>query len=122
MADKKRVLLVEDQKILSQLMSFELKAADHEVTLASDGVQALALLDRLSFDVVVTDLYMPEMGGIELIKHMQQKNIDLPIIVLSASRQGDIADQLNDLGIDHFIDKPVTDDKMTLLLFYISVL
>ena len=122
MADKRRILLVEDQQILCQLMSFELAEEGHEVTFAGDGVQAMALLEKVSFDIVVTDLYMPEMGGIELIKTMQTKNIELPIIVLSASRQGDVATELTSLGVEHFIDKPITDDKMTLLLFYIGVL
>ncbi|MCJ8271715.1 MAG: response regulator, partial [Psychrosphaera sp.] len=111
MADKRRILLVEDQQILCQLMSFELAEEGHEVTFAGDGVQAMALLEKVSFDIVVTDLYMPEMGGIELIKTMQTKNIELPIIVLSASRQGDVATELTSLGVEHFIDKPITDDK-----------
>jgi CheY-like chemotaxis protein len=122
MADMRRILLVEDQKTLAQLMGFELSGEGHEVTIAGDGVQAMALLQKESFEMVITDLYMPEMGGMELIKTMQSKNIDLPIIVLSASRQVDVAAELTTLGIEHFIDKPITDDKMTLLLFYISVL
>jgi CheY-like chemotaxis protein len=122
MPEARRVLLVEDQSILSQLMSFELQDAGYEVATAMHGIEALEVLKKQTFDVVVTDLFMPEMGGMELIEIMQEQKIDLPIIVLSASRSEDIKLSLSEMNVHHFIDKPITDDKMTLLLFLISIL
>jgi CheY-like chemotaxis protein len=104
------------------LMSFELQDAGYEVATAMHGIEALEVLKKQTFDVVVTDLFMPEMGGMELIEIMQEQKIDLPIIVLSASRSEDIKLSLSEMNVHHFIDKPITDDKMTLLLFLISIL
>jgi CheY-like chemotaxis protein len=122
MSEQKHVLLVEDQQMLQQLMQFELSDHGHELCTADNGVQALEQLQKHNFDVIVTDLFMPEMGGIELIETIRQQNIDLPVIVLSASRQSEIKEKLATLGIHNFIDKPITDDKITLLNHLIEAL
>ena len=115
MSETKRVLLVEDQQILQQLMMFELQGQGFDVTTKSNGLEALNCIEQQDFDVVVTDLFMPEMGGIELIERVKEIKPDLPFIALSASRQEEIKQQLNTLGVPNFIDKPITDDKLVLL-------
>lgn len=122
MSSSKRVLLVEDQHMLQQLMLFELMAFDYAVDTADNGVQALEKLQQQAFDVVVTDLFMPEMGGIELIETLKEQQSPLPIIVLSASRQDDIKEKLAGLGVHNFIDKPMTEDKLVLLNHLIEAL
>lgn len=122
MAQTKQILLVEDQKVLAKLLSLELLNVGHQVTVAYHGVEALKLLSNKVFDLVITDLFMPEMGGIELIKNIKQLKMTVPIIVLSASHKGDVKTQLSELGIEQFIDKPVTNEKMALLLHLIKML
>jgi CheY-like chemotaxis protein len=122
MNESKRILLVEDQKILAKLMSFELIDVGHKVTLAYNGREALTLLEKTSFDIMITDLFMPEMGGIELIEEVKKQKMDLPIIVLSASHKGEVKTQLSALGVEQFLDKPITDEKMALLLHLINVM
>jgi CheY-like chemotaxis protein len=120
-SDKKRVLLVEDQAMLAKMMRLELLDEGHDVTLAANGVEAKAFLDSQPFDVLVTEVYMPDMDGIELIRQVKQQ-MSLPTIVLSASRFSDIKAEIEQLGVELFIDKPITDEKLTLLLHLISVL
>jgi DNA-binding NtrC family response regulator len=103
-------------------MSMELQGAGHDVSMAEHGREALAILEKKTFEIVVTDLYMPEMGGIELIEHMNGLYPEMPVIVLSASRYGDISRQLEALGVFNFVDKPITEDKIALLLHLIEVL
>lgn len=122
MSENKRVLLVEDQKMLQQLMLFELMDHGHDLTTADNGKEALEKLDINAFDVLVTDLFMPEMGGIELIEQVREQQLPLPIIVLSASRQVEIKEQLAQLEVNNFIDKPITEDKMELLNHLIEAL
>jgi CheY-like chemotaxis protein len=122
MTEGKKILLVEDQRVLAQLTSMELSNAGHQVTLACQGVEALELLNKSEFDLLITDLYMPEMGGIELIQQIKQQNLDIPIIVLSASHKGDVQILLSELGVDQFIDKPLTGAKIALLLHLVKVL
>ena len=122
MIEQKRVLLVEDQLSLAQLMAAELDFEGFTVTLAGNGEEALQQIAQSQFDVMVTDLYMPQMGGIELIETLKATNSPLPIIVLSASRVDDIRDKLNDLEVFHYVDKPITDEKLTLLTHLIESL
>lgn len=119
---KKRILLVDDQKFMVQLLSFELIEAGHDVSVAYNGVEALEALYSDNYDVLVTDLFMPEMGGTELIENLKLQQIELPTIVLSASRNGKVAEKLNDLGVSHFIDKPITDEKVSLLQHLVEIL
>ncbi len=122
MSDSKKVLFVEDQQALQQLMLFELTDMGHRVVAADNGLEALEQLEQQSFDVIVTDLFMPEMGGIELIEVVKKSHPELPIIVLSASRHHDVKEQLTVLGVPHFIDKPITADKISLLNHLIEAL
>ena len=122
MPNTKRILLAEDQAILAKLMSLELMAEGHQVTVAVNGVEAKALLDEQTFDLLITDVYMPEMDGIELIGALAEQQIKLPIIVLSASRLSALSADLEKLGVEHFIDKPITGEKLSLLLHLISIL
>lgn len=121
MSQSKRVLLVEDQVMLAKMMKLELLEEGHKVTLAANGVEAKAYLDSQSFDLLVTEVYMPDMDGVELIRQVKQ-DMDLPTIVLSASRFSNIKAEIEQLGVELFIDKPITDEKLSLLLHLISVL
>lgn len=122
MANVKRILLVDEQPMLIKLLQLELSVAGHDLTIVSHGVEALELLEKQPFDIMITEIYLPEMGGIELINAMMQQQITLPIIVLSASRYSQIGSVLERLGVDHFIDKPLSNDKLTLLNYLIDEL
>ena len=85
MRDRPRVLTVEDEALIALMLEDELAAAGFDVTLASNGKQALAAAGRVHYDAVVTDLNMPGVSGEELIASLRSARPSLPIVVLTGS-------------------------------------
>ena len=81
----KKVLVADDEPGVRVTISEYLLDSDFEVTLADDGPRAISILKKESFDIVITDLAMPGMDGIELIRFLNRQFPDLPVIVVSAS-------------------------------------
>jgi CheY-like chemotaxis protein len=82
--DGKRILIVDDNRTNLEILEAQLKGWKYEVVSASSGNEALDQMNRSSFDLVITDMQMPELDGIELAKEIRQQNRELPIIVLSS--------------------------------------
>lgn len=103
-----RLLIVDDDPFIRQLMG-DLFSPDYEVTLASGGREALEKLAKESFDALLLDIMMPQMGGLEVLEHIRQMpdHADLPVILMSA-RAGspDIVRGL-ELGANDYITKPI---------------
>lgn len=78
-----RVLVIDDEKEMRDMVSRVLRHAGHEVYTAEDGREALGLLRTLSVAVVVTDLVMPEMEGIEFILHLRRQVPEVKVIAMS---------------------------------------
>lgn len=78
-----RILIVEDTPDFRQMMVEMLETAGHQVAAAENGNAALAQLERDSFDLLVTDVLMPESDGIELIRALGRKGWSLPILAVS---------------------------------------
>ncbi|HUI59815.1 MAG TPA: response regulator [Steroidobacteraceae bacterium] len=68
-----RILAVDDSPSMRQLVKLTLVAGGHEVDLATDGVEALEVADRQRFDIVITDVNMPNMDGITLVRELRQR-------------------------------------------------
>ncbi|HYE75719.1 MAG TPA: response regulator [Blastocatellia bacterium] len=103
------VLLAEDNQDQRDLYTFVLKQAGFEVCQAEDGNSALAELHRHRPDILVTDVMMPGMNGIELIERIRNEEElhDLPIVVLSA--YSDILIKAHLKGATEIIQKPIDD-------------
>jgi CheY-like chemotaxis protein len=80
----KKVLVVDDEQNIRELYKEEIEEMGYEVTLAHDGIEALALLDKATFDLVTLDMRMPDMDGIETLRKMKEKNSALPVIICTA--------------------------------------
>lgn len=78
-----RILLVDDDPLLLHVLTQILALLGHEVTSAADGRQALARLRCEPFDVILTDVLMPEADGLELIRHAARDHPHLPVIAMS---------------------------------------
>lgn len=78
-----RVLVVEDEEQVRDMIRQTLERAGHEVFEAADGEEGLAVFDTASIDLVVTDILMPKKGGLATILELRQKNPDLKIIAMS---------------------------------------
>lgn len=104
----KKILLVEDTPSLAAEIVDILQMEDFDVSLAKNGLDALQQLRIKLSDIVVSDLFMPEIDGFELIKELKKDNHlkHIPIIILSARTTPDTIERVKELGADLFIKKP----------------
>ena len=107
MADRApRILLVDDEQPIQTLLSFPLQRDGYEVVQASDGREALARFSEQQFDLVVLDLMLPRIDGLEVCKRLRAKGSTVPIIMLTAKSE-EIDKVLGlELGADDYITKP----------------
>lgn len=82
--DKKRILLVDDEQGIQLLYSEEFEEEGYDVVAASNGQEALELFNREPPDLVILDINMPGMNGIEVLRRMKEINAGLPVILSSA--------------------------------------
>lgn len=110
MADEISVLIVDDSALMRNLISRMVEATPGLIVAdrAMNGEFALQKLDRCKPDVIVLDLEMPQMNGIEFLKERKQRGIDIPVIILSsvARRGAEITMEALSLGASDFIMKP----------------
>src|SRR5712691_1341871 len=104
MAD--RVLVVDDEQSLRKVLAATLQREGYEVQVASDGEEAIAALDRDGADVVVTDLVMPRMDGLSLLRKVVARHPDVPVIVVTAHGKVDSAVEAMKAGAFDFVTKP----------------
>lgn len=109
------VLFVDDNRDLTEFLKEEFSDA-YSVSVAANGVEALRAIEKHSFDIIVTDLMMPEMDGIELSRHLKSNSatVDIPLIMLTAKQDmGSIIEGLT-LGADDYITKPFNNEILSL--------
>jgi two-component system KDP operon response regulator KdpE len=100
-----RVLVVDDDAALARALAINLRARGFEVGVAGTGREALDLLARLNPDVVVLDLGLPDLDGIEVLHGIRGWN-DVPVLVLSARTTSDEKVDALDAGADDYVTKP----------------
>jgi signal transduction histidine kinase/CheY-like chemotaxis protein len=109
------VLLAEDSEINAKVITTFLRMDGHEVTHATDGEQALQALLKGHYDLVLMDMRMPGLNGIEVTRAWRQKeprNQHLPIIALTANATTEDRKNCLDAGMDYFLAKPVSHDTL----------
>lgn len=111
-----RLLYVEDDEEALLELAYFLKKRVSSLKTASNGVEALELIDKHSFDVIICDLWMPEMDGHTLIKNMRDNNIKIPVIITSAFSDIDTVLKAVDLGIVKYCVKPINIDEIMVAL------
>jgi two-component system, OmpR family, response regulator len=100
-----RILLVDDEQPVQKLLTYPLEKEGYEVVQAFDGQQALAQFDQQQFDLVVLDIMLPRMDGLEVCRRLRAKS-QVPIIMLTAKAE-EIDKVLGlELGADDYITKP----------------
>lgn len=109
-----RVLTVDDSRTILAMLHHTLSNAGYEVLQAEDGQQGLEVLKTSSVDVVITDINMPVMDGIEFIKHVRSSGLhnSLPILILTTETSQDKRDQGRAAGGTGWIVKPFDPDKL----------
>jgi DNA-binding NtrC family response regulator len=108
-----RILVVDDERSAREYLRLLLEQEGHETGLAGDGVEALVELEREVYALVITDLHMPEMDGLELLAHVKQRWPGLPVIVITAASDvSEIVDVVQ-RGATNYIVKPAAPATVT---------
>ena len=109
-----KILAVDDSPSLRQMVSFTLKGAGHQVLEASDGVEALGIAEGQDFDLVITDINMPNMDGLQLITELRKlPNFKFtPILCLTTESSDDKKRQGKEAGATGWIVKPFSPEKL----------
>jgi nitrogen regulation protein NR(I) len=106
------VLIVDDEVNIRRVLAAMLKREGYEVTTAADGEQALGVLAKTPVHVVVTDLVMPRLGGMELLRRVTQDLPDVPVIVITAHGSVDSAVAALKAGAFDYITKPFEQEEL----------
>jgi len=109
-----KILAVDDSASMRQMVSFTLKGAGYEVVDACDGAQALDIAKKQNFDVVVSDVNMPVMDGITLIRELRKlpQYRSTPLLMLTTESSGDKKMQGKQAGATGWIIKPFNPDQL----------
>jgi DNA-binding NtrC family response regulator len=114
--DKKVILIVEDDPTVGESLRQLLKKKGHDILLATNGKEALQLFRHEIIDLVVTDVVMPKMDGIELLEAVKGLRPETEVIVISAQGTIEKAVQAMKLGAFDFIEKPINPRVISLLV------
>jgi len=108
------ILLAEDNRVNQLLMLRLLQARGHEVVVASDGRAALAALETQSFDLILMDIQMPEMDGLEATRIIRERNgrRSTPIIAMTAHAMKGDRDKCLEAGMDGYVSKPIQPEEL----------
>jgi len=111
MADKKRILVVDDEPQITRVLRTTLTGSGYEVRTADDGHNGLRTAREWQPDLVITDVSMPNMDGIELCRQLRAEST-LPIIVLSVKGEEKAKVDALDAGADDYVTKPIGMDEL----------
>ncbi len=111
-----KILIAEDEKNLRKVLANELSAEGHYVVEAEDGEKALDLLQRDDFDVLLLDMNMPVLGGLEVLRKMKELEIPAEVISLTANITIATAVEAMKLGAYDYITKPFKIDQLSLVI------
>lgn len=110
------ILLVEDNEINQRIATVILEKAGHQIQVCSNGALALELLERRKFDLILMDMQMPVMGGVEATVNIRNKERvsggHIPIIAMTANAMSEDKELCLNAGMDGYISKPVRGEKL----------
>ncbi|MCX7632104.1 MAG: response regulator [Turneriella sp.] len=101
-----KILVTDDSETIRKLLDITLRGAGHNITLAADGNEALAKFREEVFDLIITDINMPGLNGIELIRAIRRENTNIPILVLTSEIEQTLRQQGTEAGANGWIIKP----------------
>ena len=106
MADKSRVLVVDDEEALRTVLGSELSGEGYEVNTASDGDEAISMVQNKKFDLLLLDIKMPKVDGFEVLKFVKKNFPAIKVIMLTGFADLKNAIESKKLGAEDFVSKP----------------
>ena len=106
------ILVVDDDKNTRLFLGAVLEEAGYTVSTASDGEEALKMMDRVHIDLVVLDVMMPQMDGYEFTRLLRESDNNLPILMISAKQLPTDKHRAFAVGTDDYMTKPIDDEEM----------
>lgn len=110
------ILIVDDEQSYRQLLSLVFEGDRHQIRTATNGRDAIELIKREPVDVVLTDVRMPDMDGIELLRSAREFQPDIGVILMTAFASVETAREAFKLGADDFIQKPFDVEELKLIV------
>ncbi len=111
---KGKILIVEDEKSMREVLKILLEEEAHEVTTASDGLEGLLSLDKDIFDLVITDIKMPKADGFKILKKVKEISPDTVVMMITAFSNTETAIEAMKLGAYDYISKPFNINELRL--------
>ena len=116
-AKNEKILLVEDEEyLLKSLEVFLRNETKYEIFSASNGKEAIEIINSKEIDLILTDLKMPEIGGIELMEYVKNKSADIPVIAMTAFASLNSAIEALRLGVYDYLIKPYEFDMVLIVI------
>jgi len=113
---KKRILVVDDELSIREFFSIFLKKQGYEATMASGAKEAMKILKKNTFDMIISDIKMPEMSGIELLRKVMEINPNIIVIMITAYASAETAVEAMKLGAYDYIIKPFKVDEIRIII------
>ncbi|MBU1701240.1 MAG: response regulator [Candidatus Eisenbacteria bacterium] len=109
-----KILVVDDSSFQRKKVGRLLERIGFEICEAEDGLGALRAVEETKFDLVITDLNMPKMDGLEFLERLREGEHDLPVIVLTSDVQESTRELCLEFGAAEFLNKPIVADRLRL--------
>ena len=110
-----KILVAEDEPMLLKTIELKLKKEGYEVITTQDGREAIARIEELNPDMVISDIMMPYASGLEITAMLKKKtDKQIPIIILSAMEQEKVVMEAFELGADDYITKPFSLNELSI--------
>ena len=107
-----RILVVDDEESMHQLLEIALGKDGHRITVAESGGKACELIDKGSFDLVISDIKMPDMSGVEVLRYIKETDPGISVIMVTAYASAETAVEALRLGAYDYLTKPFKIDEL----------
>ena len=107
-----KILVVDDEEDIRRLLADRLRLEGYQVAAASSGREALALVEQQPPDLIILDLVMPGMSGIDTLKQMKERGVTAKVVILTAYGTAQQVREAVALGVREFIGKPFDLDRL----------
>src|SRR5580765_6433627 len=111
-AGSARILVVDDERSMREMLAILLKREGHEVAVAENGRTAIDLLNQRPFDLVVSDARMPDVDGLEVLRHARSINPSIIAIMITAYGSPDLIRGVAQLGVNDYVEKPFNTEVL----------